>query len=52
VHRERGLDEQFPWDFIDHGIKKSYLRQEYQRALKGHTTPDCRVESCRMCGVC
>jgi len=52
VHRERGLDEQFPWDFIDHGIKKSYLRQEYQRALKGLTTPDCRVESCRMCGVC
>ena len=52
VHRERDLDEQLPWDFIDHGIKKSYLQKEYQRARQAKTTPDCQVESCKMCGVC
>jgi radical SAM family uncharacterized protein len=52
VHRERELDEQLPWDFIDHGIKKSYLQREYKRAKAGQTTPDCQVETCKMCGVC
>jgi radical SAM family uncharacterized protein len=52
VHREREADEQLPWDFIDHGIKKSYLQKEYQRARQAKTTPDCQVESCKMCGVC
>jgi len=52
VLRERELDEHLPWDFIDHGIKKSYLQREYQRAKEGRTTPDCQVETCKMCGVC
>ncbi len=52
VHRERDLDEQLPWDFIDHGIKKSFLQKEYQRAKQGRTTPACQVEFCKMCGVC
>jgi len=25
ILRERSLDEVFPWDFIDHGINKSFL---------------------------
>jgi len=52
VLRERKLEELFPWDFIDHGIKKSYLKQEYQRALNARSTPVCRVETCSVCGVC
>ncbi len=52
VHRERDLDELLPWDFIDHGIKKSFLQKEYQRALQAKTSPACQVETCRMCGVC
>jgi radical SAM family uncharacterized protein len=52
VLRERVPDELLPWDFIDHGIKKSFLQKEWQRAVKGMTTPDCRVDTCRMCGVC
>jgi radical SAM family uncharacterized protein len=52
VLRERDPAEQLPWDFIDHGIKKSYLQKEYQRARQARTTPDCQVESCKMCGVC
>jgi len=52
VYRQRNTDEQLPWDFIDHGIQKSFLRREYQLALKGLTTPDCRVDTCRSCGAC
>ena len=52
VYRERSMNERFPWDFINHGIKKSFLQREYQRALQGLTTPDCQVETCRICGVC
>lgn len=52
VLRERDLDELLPWDFIDHGIKKSYLRKEYQRAQQALTSPCCQVQTCRMCGVC
>ncbi len=52
VLRERSLDEVFPWDFIDHGINKSFLKQEYKRALQGKTSPPCPMRSCTLCGVC
>jgi hypothetical protein len=52
VLRERDPAEQLPWDFIDHGIQKSFLQKEYQRALHAKTTPGCQVPTCRMCGVC
>ncbi len=50
--RERDLDEKFPWDFIDHGIKKSFLIREYKRARQEKTSPPCPIESCSICGVC
>jgi radical SAM family uncharacterized protein len=34
VHRRRDLDEVFPWDFIDHGIPKEKLKEEYLDAMK------------------
>ncbi len=34
VYRRRDLDEIFPWDFIDHGIPKERLREEYLTAMK------------------
>ncbi len=52
VYRERGALELFPWDFIDHGLKKAYLWEEYQKALKGEETAPCQPEVCRRCGVC
>ena len=33
VCRRRKFEELLPWDFIDHGIKKSFLWKEYQKAL-------------------
>jgi radical SAM family uncharacterized protein len=52
VYRERSLDELLPWDFIDHGIRKSFLKSEYKKAIQGKTSPPCVVESCNICGVC
>jgi hypothetical protein len=52
VLRQRNLDERLPWDFIDQGIKKSYLQQEYQRAMDARPSPACRVETCNICGIC
>ncbi|MFH0810826.1 MAG: radical SAM protein [Pseudomonadota bacterium] len=50
--RSRERDELFPWDFIDHGVRKDYLWQEWQRALAGEETPRCRPDVCHRCGVC
>jgi len=52
VLRERSLDEVLPWEFMDHGISKSFLKTEYKRALQGKTSPPCPMESCNICGVC
>lgn len=52
ISRQREREELFPWDFIDHGVKKEYLWHEYQEALAGHTTDACEPEVCERCGVC
>ncbi|MDO4542951.1 MAG: TIGR03960 family B12-binding radical SAM protein [Clostridia bacterium] len=48
AHRERPLDEELPWAHIDAVVTPEYLKCEWQRALKGVTTPDCR-EGCNGC---
>lgn len=50
AHRERGKDELLPWDFIDAGVTKGYLAREFDRALAGAVTPDCR-DGCQACGL-
>ena len=53
VVRERDTDELLPWDFIDHGISRSFLKEEYRRALSGKVSPSCPMQdNCKMCGVC
>jgi radical SAM superfamily enzyme YgiQ (UPF0313 family) len=52
IHRERTEDELFPWDFIDIGIHKSFLRSEYQRAIEIKPSAPCPVMGCNRCGVC
>jgi len=52
VHRPKGLDENLPWDFIDHGIYKEHLLKEYRLALKGEESDICHVGDCIRCGVC
>ena len=60
--RECGVDESFyttrgygeeeilPWDTIDVGIGKRFLKLERKRAYEGKVTPDCR-HGCAGCGA-
>lgn len=48
--RARELDEVLPWDHIDVGVTKSFLKKEYEKALCAKTTPNCR-EKCAGCGA-
>lgn len=50
ANRTREEDEIFPWDFINPGIKKSFLLKEYKKSMEEETTPDCR-KGCRACGI-
>jgi radical SAM family uncharacterized protein len=50
THRERSGDEVFPWDHIHAGVKRTYLRQDYEWSLEGKLRPDCR-EQCYACGI-
>lgn len=52
VTRRRSFEEVLPWDFVDIGVRKEYLKNEYGRSLEGMFTPPCRVGSCKTCGVC
>ncbi len=52
VYRAKELNERLPWDFIDHGIQKSYLKEEYNLALASIESPPCNVGNCTICGVC
>ncbi len=52
VRRPKGLDEILPWDFIDHGIRKEYLKKEYRLALRQVESDICHVGECDRCGVC
>ncbi|MGQ4648363.1 TIGR03960 family B12-binding radical SAM protein [Lyngbya aestuarii] len=46
------LDAPLPWDHIDTGIDKNWLKDDLQRALEAATVPDCSFEGCSHCGIC
>lgn len=48
--RERSTDEILPWDFIDIGVTKAFLKREWERAKEGIVTPNCK-EKCQGCGA-
>ncbi|MBQ8247764.1 MAG: TIGR03960 family B12-binding radical SAM protein [Lachnospiraceae bacterium] len=48
--RERSTDEILPWDFIDIGVTKAFLKREWERAQNGEVTPNCK-EKCQGCGA-
>ena len=50
------LDDNLPWDFINVGINKSWLQNEYKKAfsideISDHIVPTCQ-QHCVGCGVC
>lgn len=46
------LDAPLPWDFLDTGIDKNWLKEDLKLALAAATVPDCSFEGCSHCGVC
>ena len=50
ANRRFGLDEVLPWDVIDCGVTKAFLKREREKAFEGVTTPNCR-EKCAGCGA-
>lgn len=50
THRARYIDEIFPWEHINPGVKKSFLTQDYRWSLEGKTRIDCR-QQCFACGI-
>jgi radical SAM family uncharacterized protein/radical SAM-linked protein len=49
---EHLLEMPLPWDHIDSGIDKQWLKEDLKRALEAATVPDCSFEGCSHCGVC
>ena len=50
AYRRREKDEIMPWDMISSGVTRHYLWREYENAMAGVTTPDCRTR-CNGCGA-
>jgi radical SAM family uncharacterized protein/radical SAM-linked protein len=56
LHEQAGrvlsIDAQAPWDVVDPGVSREFLKLEHGRGLEGLPLPDCRTEDCYDCGVC
>ncbi|MDO4553133.1 MAG: TIGR03960 family B12-binding radical SAM protein [Bacillota bacterium] len=50
IYRRMDENELLPWDIIDCGVSKDFLKAEWERAQRGETTEDCR-KGCKNCGV-
>ncbi|MEM8543049.1 MAG: TIGR03960 family B12-binding radical SAM protein [Cyanobacteria bacterium P01_H01_bin.119] len=50
--RRQTLDAPLPWDHLDTGIDKAWLKDDLELALAAATVPDCSFEGCSQCGVC
>jgi hypothetical protein len=50
THRERPIDEIFPWEHISTTVRKKFLTEDYLWSLQGKTRVDCR-ERCFACGI-
>ena len=50
THRERQIDETFPWEHINPGVRKKFLAEDFLWSQRGKTRIDCR-ERCFACGI-
>ena len=48
--RDRSFDELLPWDFLDYGVTKAFLKRERDKAYNDEVTPHCRLK-CSGCGA-
>ncbi len=50
THRERSTEEILPWDFIDCGVTKEFLKREWVKAQREEISENCKVK-CQGCGA-
>jgi len=50
THRQRRVDEIFPWEHIDSTLRKKFLFEDYMLSQRGDTRIDCR-QRCFACGI-
>ena len=50
--RTRDFNEALPWDITSPGVNKDFLLREWQQAMQGALTIDCRRSKCTGCGIC
>lgn len=48
----RDMDAPLPWDHLNSGVTKRFLKTEFKRAVGEKLTDDCRYNACRNCGIC
>ncbi len=48
--KSHGFSDALPWDIINTGVSKEFLWKEYQKALSGEISADCR-KVCHNCGL-
>jgi radical SAM-linked protein len=49
--KRKGRDDPLPWSFIETGVSREFLWTEYEKALRGESSPPC-VGDCHRCGIC
>lgn len=50
IFRERSKDEILPWDFINAGVSRKFLWDEWENSKAEKVTPNCRM-ACNGCGA-
>jgi radical SAM family uncharacterized protein len=51
AHREWDTREPLPWDHVDSGVTKSYLRGQWRDVHSTKTVGDCHHGACNVCGM-
>ena len=50
-YRRFETEAPLPWDHISANLSKDFLLKEYQKALAGEVSPDCKIACCLNCGL-
>ena len=50
THRQRLIDEPFPWEHLDSTVRRKFLTEDYLMSKRGETRIDCR-KRCFACGI-
>lgn len=52
IHSPLSIDDVLPWDVINTGVSKHYLRKEYEKSLNMTLTQPCQSQCQNPCGSC